>query len=973
MTSEWASAAPRLRVNVLGPIEVEVDGLPVSIPVGNQRRLLAALMLARGRFVGHSALAEEIWGDEAPADVKGSIQTTVARLRRSLGAAADKVSLGPAGYALGGFSVERDDEHAERLFRAAEVAPASERVQLIERALGLWRGRAWEEYRDTFAFGPAQAADELWLRLLELQAQTLLEMGRPGDAVGVATDVLHEDPLREDAVATMVRALDGCGRIAEAVEVFDGYRRRLADDLGLDPSPDLRREHERLLRREASPVAGGSLTAAPARPDAARPPPLALLGREALLAEVIERLAEARVLTLVGTGGVGKTSLARAVAAGWHASVWVDLEAIPDGAEVAGAVLRALGVSDAIGVDSLDTAVHHLSSLVGLLVLDNCEHVSRDVATLVSAMRPAAGLTVLTTSRSRLQVPNESVIRVPPLEIGAATLHADATDETRPIGPAETLFLARTGTPSIASSPKAMRSVSTICRVLDGLPLAIEMAAARVGSVSLDDLADRVGTNLELLAESLRGPRRHRTLSETLHWSYHLLDPLHRQIFAGLSCFAADFDLEAAESVLGDLGIGTKQIAGALADLATCCLLEPPDLLGRGWYRMLRPVRCYADERLVGEDRNAVLAAHGRWAAAFAREAATGVQGPREVAWAERIEQRLPDLAAVVDRGGAHAEDIAVALFRWAYLSLSGDVARWPERLLGRGAAPSVGLLTGAAHTAWLRGDMSSARDRALAAIAHGDEPGRSIELAHDILGDVGLVTGDLDESIGHYRVSATGACDAGRLADHANALVGESLAHTFAGRDGLATAQEALTLATRCANPSAEAMARYALGEALAGHDPAAARAQFDVARHRLTGPRRGLSAAVSGTASAALLARHDADRAGACRECADSIAAWLDQGDDHFLMTALRNAVRLLVLHGNPGLARRVLGATSQGPNAAYGALATELAAVAHALGPEDVTDTPAPPDPERWAAQLKELGADVVHALRADARPG
>jgi predicted ATPase len=418
-------------------------------------------------------------------------------------------------------------------------------------------------------------------------------------------------------------------------------------------------------------------------------------------------------VTLVGPGGVGKTRLALAAAtASDRPAGWVDLAALRDPAAVAGIVAEVLGVEATLGIPVREALLRRAAGLDGLLVMDNCEHLLDATASLVAELSGSApGVQVLATSRERLGVPGERVVVVGPL----ALEEADPSNS-----PAVSLFLerARSVHPDLEPAGQDLDLVVEICRALDGLPLAIELAAARVGTLTVVDLAHRLDTRFELLRH---GPRtaapRHRTLRSVVDWSYDLLDEEEALIFTRLSVFAARFDLAAAEHVVSGGGVAAERVADVVARLADRSMLTRPRGRGPGRYRMLDTLRRYALSRLPAEELVRLQRRHAAWVLDLLRQAEAGLGGPDEAHWHALLEEAMPDvrlawrLAGTVDDVELGVR-IMAALWDWAYWRLRVEILGWAERAVsvapeGHPLLPQC--LVAAAANGWFSGDLDRA------------------------------------------------------------------------------------------------------------------------------------------------------------------------------------------------------------------------------------------------------------------------
>ncbi|MFJ9811576.1 BTAD domain-containing putative transcriptional regulator [Streptomyces sp. NPDC101158] len=537
---------------VLGPLTVAGAPAPGGPRV---QALLTLLLLDAGRTVTAERLVDGLYGDEPPAGAANALQSQVSRLRRVL---PDGVAVehSPAGYRLTGAGPDDVDAlRFERLVReGARARAAGEPVGaegLLREALALWRGPALADVRDApYAHGQVARLDALRTDALEEWAAARLASG--GDPVPLVRELAEAataHPLRERLRALQIRALAGAGRQAEALAVYEEVRGALADELGADPAQELAEAHLAVLRGEPSGAA--AVRPAPvAGPRPVRPPvPLTdFVGREGERERLAVLLTAARLVTLVGPGGAGKTRLA--LEAATDGAVFVDLGAVGPG-EVAGAFARALGVRDA----APDRLVQALADRPVLLVADNCEHVVTEAAVLVRELLAGCpDLRVLATSREALGVTGESLLPLAALAPRAA----------------EELFVRR----GAAARPgfTGHARVPEICAALDGLPLALELAAARLRTLTADELADRLGDRFRLLSRGDRtAPERHRTLAAVVEWSWELLTEEERTLAARLSVFRGGATAEAVARVCG---LDTADAEDLLVSLTEKSLVE---------------------------------------------------------------------------------------------------------------------------------------------------------------------------------------------------------------------------------------------------------------------------------------------------------------------------------------------------------------------------------------------------------------
>ena len=584
----------------------------------------------------------------------------------------------------------------------------------------------------------------------------------------------------------------------------------------------------------------------------------------------------------------------RAVAAAEQVAWWADLTSVSTQAGVLAVVATALGVEVFPG-GSAEAALHRrLETATGLLVLDNCEHVLATVGDLTTGIAVfGAGVRVLATSRERLGLQVEQVYPLAPLRLpGAGAADADV--------PSVALFLerARASAPDLEATPDVVRDVAELVRRLDGLPLAIELAASRVGVVSLATLRDRLDDRLDLLrSHHRRGPARHQTLVDTIDWSYDLLDEDHRRALRWLSVFSGPFDLDAAEAVLGP--DSTEQVLG----LVERSLLVRPAAT-QGGYRMLETVRAYARALLDDGERHAVGLAHAKWAADAAAAARVGMAGRDAGWWTGRVEALLPEFARAVswalETGRVEeATRIVPDLFPWAEGRVRADVMGWGWRLVesGHAGALTPAVLAVASSYSWMVGDHERAAeysDRGIDLAGGPEAP--AAYLALNAAADTALAVGDLDkawEASGHAMRHAMNAGDW-------NATVlcvsGMLLARTYGER--AVTDEIALLRAyeSRVDSPMIRAMALYAEAEAVSVTEPQHALQLFADARElaRTTGNRLVLGVAM--VAETALLARVGALDTETVNRTADAVRFWLDSGNENLFVTCLRNVVSLL-----------------------------------------------------------------------------
>ncbi|MFC4058740.1 BTAD domain-containing putative transcriptional regulator [Planomonospora corallina] len=604
---------------VLGPVEVRAPGRPPAPLPPSVRALLARLLLSPGRVVSVDGLTDALWGEDLPSDAVNALQIRVSKLRRALASAGLDggvlVTQAP-GYRLAVPAEAVDACRFELLLgRAREEGAAGRTASALDhlnQALGLWRGPALADAGGTeWAAAESARLEELRLGAVEHRDELRLESGGHNEVVADLERLVADHPLRERLHRLLMLALYRAGRQAEALAAYQALRRHLADELGIDPSPELQALAEAILRQQVPPAAMPA-TAAPAEgrtasaPAAARDDRLprrltSVIGRDDDVSTALRRLAEARVVTLTGPGGVGKTTLALETARRADASVadrvrLIRLTALEAGADVADAFAAELGVMTPPGSDPADAVADHLAHGGTLLVVDNCEHVVDDVAVLVERLvGDCPGLRVLATSREALAIPGEVQVAVGPLAVPEETEDVDAI----PAAPAVRLFLdrARAVRPSFTLDASSAPVVASICRQLDGVPLAVELAAARIKALAPADIEARLRDRFSLLTAGPRtGEARHRTLRATLDWSHDLLTEAERRLLRRLAVFRGGWTPAAAEEVCAFAGITSGEVLDLLFRLVDRSLVVPEPVTGR--FRLLVTVREYAWARL---------------------------------------------------------------------------------------------------------------------------------------------------------------------------------------------------------------------------------------------------------------------------------------------------------------------------------------------------------------------------------------
>ncbi|MBD0329757.1 MAG: tetratricopeptide repeat protein [Thermoleophilia bacterium] len=737
-------------VRVLGPVElVDGDG-PVALP-RKHRRLLAVLVVAGGQSCGLDELVEAVWGAEPPVSARKLLQIYVSQLRKALPEGASLLTR-PGGYALELAPGALDAARFERLLAESAAARRSGNpalaASLAEQALGLWRGRAFGELAyEPVAHAEAERLEELRLCAVEERIDAQLELGGHAEVLGEVVALARAEPLRERLQELAMLALYRAGRQSDALEHYTTVRARLRDELGLDPGPALRELQRRILGQDPALEASRDETPAAASLPL---PPTPLVGRERELAQLGELLArrDARLLVLTGAGGSGKTRLAleaaRAAAPAFaNGAALVELAPLRDPGVVPAAIAHALDVSPNADQPLEEAIAQALAARELLLVVDNVEHVREAAPLLARLLARAPRLTVLATSRAVLHVSGERVFPVAPL----------------PEDEALDLFVQRAQLvdPAFEPTRENENDVREICRRVDCLPLAVELAAARIRMLPPRALRQRLDDRLTVLTGGPRDlPARQRTLRETIDWSVGLLDERAKRVFARLAVFPGGATLELAEAVCGaDLD--------TLAALVDDHLVQRSASAGEPRFGMLETVREYALEQL-GDERNATELAMAASLAELVE--AVELEERRAGGALSRLDPEVDNvrvaLAACVEAGEAELE-LRLAGGMWRYWWVRGPAAEgleWIERALASGEGPASAVraraLYGGAGLAWSRGDLERAKNLARAALSVAvDAASEWYELGgHTVLGIVANAEGDRAAARFHHQRS---------------------------------------------------------------------------------------------------------------------------------------------------------------------------------------------------------------------------
>lgn len=722
------------KIRLLGELRAEQEGRVVArYQTQKVAALLAYLAFFRDRLHPRELLTDHLWPEVEPEAGRNSLSQCIFRLRVLLeptDAVRGSVILSSKfGVRLNPAAFTTDVEEFEAALRSAHASKDfGERSQWLEQAVGIYRGELLPGYYEEWILAEQQRLSESYLRALHQLVSNLAEGGELGKALPYARLAVGADPENEESHRTLMRLHASVGETTAALRHYDRME-RLQAEVGAEPSAAIRRLAEEIREQGRSGVGeiegGEEGQEKGVVPHNLPEPATRFIGREKELEDVKRLLGATRLLTLTGSGGCGKTRLSLQIAAdqlgGYPDGVWlVELASLSDPTLVPQAVAFSLGIREGPETSLTQTLVSAMKRKRLLLLLDNCEHLVQACATLVETVTQACpGVRILATSREGLNIPGEVPYRLQPLST-PDPWEPPATMEGLNRYEAPTLFLdrVRTVAPSLVMSEEKAPAVAQICYQLDGIPLAIELAAVRVKALSVETIAERLDDRFRLLTGGSRTALpRHQTLRALIDWSYDLLAKPEQILLCRLSVFAGRWSLEAAEAVCVGEGTEGAAILDLLAALVEKSLVVYEERDKEPQYRLLETIRQYAYDRLQKTEGMAnVCGRHRDWFLALAEQAASELRGPRQRDWLERLESEHDNLRLALEwcraeETGAEAElRLAKALvWFWIKRSYLSEGRQGLEGALSRSSGTPSPLrmeaLLGAGRLAALTGD----------------------------------------------------------------------------------------------------------------------------------------------------------------------------------------------------------------------------------------------------------------------------
>lgn len=811
------------------------SGEVVDLGGPNQRALLAFLVLHDGEPTTIPTIVSAVWGDGAPDGAVRSLRTYVSNLRRLLGSTAE--IRGEQGtYRLTMHSLETDiDLFRHRVGCAGGTDDPASVARALASALALWRGPFLVDLDRPWVLDESSILTSQRINAIARWAEASIADGEPEIVIPQIEKAVQDAPLDERLIGILMRALYRSGRQTDALAVYRRLRNTLAQDLGVQPGPELQTLEEQILTHEAA-IDGGE-------PRWLLPVPVSdLVGRSAEIEDLLELSHQTRLLTLTGPGGVGKTRLAlevgrRTLADTARPVFFADLSAVQDGSAVDAVLASSVGVQPQADTGLLVTLIEYLAPRAAVLIVDNCEHVSEVAARAVASLiRGCPHLTVIATSRSPLFVDGELDWHTPPLALPDRDY--ESPDELLKWPAVELMLLRAPGTFELTDTNAG--DVVELCRSLDGLPLALEIVASRLGSMTPAEIVVTLGSHVQLSRTDSSDGSRHATLDSVVMWSYELLPRATRELLVRLGVMSGRFLFEDVLAVCAPEALSPEIMRRRLSTLVDQSLVMAETSGTRTRYRLLETIRRFAISRL-GDDEPAVRDRHSQNFAMLAESQAARLLTDEEADAIEEMSSAHDNfrgaLRWAIDNGDLESASAIVASLPDAgYWRSRHELVAWSRAVLQE-MTPSDNrwrAVSGvAARGAWMESQFDDAI--AFAGEAAGADGFVPSMCAHpeDVLADVALYRGDARTALAHYAVVVESARERGDLVREAWATYYVSVTNAVLGRsdDAARAAVQALAIARDTGVPTSLAFSLYANGLAIKHERPAEAIAMFEEA----------------------------------------------------------------------------------------------------------------------------------------------
>ena len=915
-----------MEFRILGPLEAVAEGRVVALNAAKQRALLAILLLHANELVSSDRLIDDLWGGRPPATAAKILQKYVSQLRRALGRVVIRTA--SSAYELATDAASFDLLLFEQLLGTARAAVPADANAIVREALSLWRGPPLAEFADEpWAQSEIGRLEELRLEALQQRIETDLELGSGAELVSELELLIGQHPLRERLHAQLMLALYRSGRQADALAAYREARRTLVETLGIEPTLALRQLERSILDQDpaldlvtSEPAADSEVQAEPGLEGRAS----SFVGRTRELREIraLLRREDVRLLTLTGAAGSGKTRLAleaTGVPGKAAGAVLVELGRITDAGLVARTIADELGITERPGHSAREALVEYLRDRQALLLLDNFEHVLDAASFLREVLAGAPGVKLLVTSRAPLGVPEERVYPVPALQLPDRSQRPSLAE----LGETEAIRLfvdrARAARPGFELTEVNAASLTELCVRLDGLPLALELAAARCNLLSPQALLQRLGARLDLLRATPGSGlvERQWTLRGAIEWSYDLLQPQEQQLFTSLAVFVGGLTLAAAEHVAEQPDLDILDGAETLFRnnlLTTEHAAGDEPRLG-----MLETIREFALERLAARgDEHDVRRRHTAYYLILAEEAEPGLLGPQQREWLERLDAELDNIRAALswalDAGEAEM-GLTIGWSLWRFWQLRTHELEARERLeellaLGTGTARTrANAQTMIGSLSFVLGDFETAQ-RALQESLPLHRRSGDIRMIASTLGILAATSDDPDAALALSRESLDVARngDEQYLEGHGLWHVGMALLRVGEIDDAERAFEDAVSIARSYGNlRSVGSWQKSLAGIAIIRGDHARARRLLEdsLAIHRDLDDAWGVSHSLS---NLSFLALEAGDAETARTLLSEALAIERESGHQPRLANALEMSARLAAADGQPALATRL-----------------------------------------------------------------